>query len=211
MFTSKVFGHWIGVALWGQWATRSWIGKVWKMTYLTHHEFRIMFTSHSSWLIAKQCSFFPKTLPTWDPEGLLPCWGWFWGDPDNRSDEIIQVLTNLSRSGAFGEWNGIFLIASLARVQPQKERPKIRMFQASEGETQYRGCEAGCPWTQFWEVGRDQGSSTKIKRAERVCKFYPSSHNHGSGKWMHLKGNYYWREPFFTSMIVRKGRLWLRF
>ena len=32
--------------------------------------------------------------------------------------------------------------------------------------------------------------------------------NHGSGKWLYLKGNYNWRDPFFTSMIMgaRVGR-----
>ena len=33
-------------------------------------------------------------------------------------------------------------------------------------------------------------------------KIYPSSHNHGSEKWLYLKGNYYWRDPFFTSMFT---------
>ena len=28
------------------------------------------------------------------------------------------------------------------------------------------------------------------------------SHNRGSGKWLYLKGNYYWRYPFSTSMIM---------
>ena len=31
---------------------------------------------------------------------------------------------------------------------------------------------------------------------------YPSSQNHGSGKWMRLKGSYCRRDPFFTSMII---------
>ena len=31
---------------------------------------------------------------------------------------------------------------------------------------------------------------------------YTVSHNHGSVKWLHLKGNSYWRDPFFTSMIM---------
>ena len=31
---------------------------------------------------------------------------------------------------------------------------------------------------------------------------YHSSHNHGSEKWWFFKGNYYWRDPFFTSMIT---------
>ena len=30
---------------------------------------------------------------------------------------------------------------------------------------------------------------------------YPSSHNR-SGKWLFLKGNYYWRDPFSTSMMM---------
>ena len=28
------------------------------------------------------------------------------------------------------------------------------------------------------------------------------SHNHGSGKWLCLKGNCYWRDPFLTSMMM---------
>ena len=28
------------------------------------------------------------------------------------------------------------------------------------------------------------------------------SHNHGSEKWLYLKGNYYWKGPCFTSMIM---------
>ena len=40
---------------------------------------------------------------------------------------------------------------------------------------------------------------------------YPSFHNHGSGKWQSLKGNYYWQGSiFFTSMTmgrVRHGNL----
>ena len=28
------------------------------------------------------------------------------------------------------------------------------------------------------------------------------SHNHGSGKYLYPKGNYYWRDPFLTSMIM---------
>ena len=31
---------------------------------------------------------------------------------------------------------------------------------------------------------------------------YSFSHNHGSGKWLYLKGNYCWRGPFLTSMIM---------
>ena len=31
---------------------------------------------------------------------------------------------------------------------------------------------------------------------------FSSSHNHGSGKWLYLKGKYYWRDPFLTSMIM---------
>ena len=36
----------------------------------------------------------------------------------------------------------------------------------------------------------------------RIIGDYPSSHNHGSEKWLYLKGNYYWRDPFFTSMFM---------
>ena len=31
---------------------------------------------------------------------------------------------------------------------------------------------------------------------------YPFSHNPESGKWLYLKGSYYWRDPFLTSMIM---------
>ncbi len=30
----------------------------------------------------------------------------------------------------------------------------------------------------------------------------PFSHHHGSGKLPQMRGNYYWRDPFFTSMIM---------
>ena len=35
-----------------------------------------------------------------------------------------------------------------------------------------------------------------------VGKAYSFSRNHGSGKWLCLKGSYYWRGPFFTAMIM---------
>ena len=31
---------------------------------------------------------------------------------------------------------------------------------------------------------------------------YSFFHSHGSGKWLYLKGNYYWRDPFFTFMFI---------
>ena len=34
------------------------------------------------------------------------------------------------------------------------------------------------------------------------CLIYLASHNHGNGKWLYLKGNYYWRGPFLISMIM---------
>ncbi len=40
---------------------------------------------------------------------------------------------------------------------------------------------------------------------ELLCVFcfnYSFSHNHGSGKWPYLKGNYYWGDPFLISMIM---------
>ena len=39
-----------------------------------------------------------------------------------------------------------------------------------------------------------------------MIQSYPFSHNHGSGKLPQMKGNYYWRDLFFTSMIM-EGRV----
>ena len=39
-----------------------------------------------------------------------------------------------------------------------------------------------------------------VTTASRVTCSYSFSHNHGSRKWLSLKGKYYWRDPFFTSM-----------
>ena len=39
------------------------------------------------------------------------------------------------------------------------------------------------------------------------CVWYPSSHNHGSGKWPHYRGNWSCRDPFSTSMILG-GRIY---
>ena len=37
---------------------------------------------------------------------------------------------------------------------------------------------------------------------------HSSSQNHGSGKWLDLKGNYDWRDQFLTSMIMGgRGRV----
>ena len=43
---------------------------------------------------------------------------------------------------------------------------------------------------------RIRGCSWSIRR------LYSFSHNHGSGKWLYLKGNYYWSDPCLTSVIL---------
>ena len=37
--------------------------------------------------------------------------------------------------------------------------------------------------------------------SESSCSLqnYNSPKNHGSRKWLYLKGNYYWRDPFFIE------------
>ena len=51
--------------------------------------------------------------------------------------------------------------------------------------------------------GEDQSFDCQIKPANNsLTCCYSMSHNHGSGKWWFFKGNYYWRDPFFTSMIM---------
>jgi len=45
-----------------------------------------------------------------------------------------------------------------------------------------------CPWKSF---------KTRARQP-----LYSLSHNHGSGKYLYPKGNYYWRDPFLTSMIM---------
>ena len=42
-----------------------------------------------------------------------------------------------------------------------------------------------------------------VHLAGKINTNYSFSHNHGSGKWLYLKGNYYWRDPFLTSMTMR--------
>ncbi len=37
---------------------------------------------------------------------------------------------------------------------------------------------------------------------EAFVKDLPFLHNHGSGQLPQMKGNYYWRDPFLTSMIM---------
>ena len=41
-----------------------------------------------------------------------------------------------------------------------------------------------------------------ILGVKELHKSYPSSHNHGSGKWPYCKGNKSWGNPFPTSMIM---------
>ena len=51
-------------------------------------------------------------------------------------------------------------------------------------------CVHSVPWSCF--AG---GSSWQISEVFETA--YSFSHNHESGKWLYLKGNYYWRDPFF--------------
>ena len=44
----------------------------------------------------------------------------------------------------------------------------------------------------------DSGPVKRCVHKKEVLVF----HDHGSGKWLFLKGSYYWREPFFTSMMM---------
>ena len=52
----------------------------------------------------------------------------------------------------------------------------------------------------YFSCGRFRISLTPGVKQLRRC--YSLSHNHGSGKYLYLKGNYYWRDPFLTSMIM---------
>ena len=48
-------------------------------------------------------------------------------------------------------------------------------------------------------------SSWEVIYTDHVLTLSPT--NHGNGKRLHLKGNYYWRDPFFTSMIMGRRAL----
>ena len=56
-----------------------------------------------------------------------------------------------------------------------------------------------------WPFSSEIDFSSKINEFH-VRDNYPSSHNHGSGKWPYCKGNKSWWNPFPTSMIMR-GRI----
>jgi len=43
---------------------------------------------------------------------------------------------------------------------------------------------------------------TVLARLQLILPDSSSLHNHGSGKWLYCTGNYYFRDPFFTFMIV---------
>ncbi len=60
------------------------------------------------------------------------------------------------------------------------------------------------PFSQLWK-GKIESSMFWEGRCWFLGHYslmYSISHNHGSGTWLYLKGNYYWRDPFFTSMIM---------
>ena len=53
--------------------------------------------------------------------------------------------------------------------------------------------------------GEDQSFDCQLKPANNsltCCYSISHNHNHGSGKWWFFKGKYFWRDPFYTSMIV---------
>ena len=52
------------------------------------------------------------------------------------------------------------------------------------------------------DVVRNTVQSHALWKMSFCLEGYSSSHNHGIGKWLYLKGNYYWRywrDPLFTS------------
>ena len=51
-----------------------------------------------------------------------------------------------------------------------------------------------CPWIWTSSLGFSPGSE--------IAGTLEVSHNPESGKWLYLKGSYYWRDPFLTSMIM---------
>jgi len=65
-------------------------------------------------------------------------------------------------------------------------------------KTRFSGESKGA---QTWGIFPPQeiGHYQKIGRGGTLNPF---SHNHGSGNLPQMKGNYCWREPFFTSMIM---------
>ena len=70
-----------------------------------------------------------------------------------------------------------------------------------------------CGW--MGSRGRDSSSVFKIvhqfampEASEKIAHNYSSPKNHGSGKWLYLKGNYYyWRDPNFTEPWLMGGRV----
>ena len=60
-----------------------------------------------------------------------------------------------------------------------------------------------CVWKLNTNVGIGNGCDIEEKYESYTPENYSFSHNHGSEKWLYLKGNYYWRDPFSTSMIMR--------
>ena len=60
-------------------------------------------------------------------------------------------------------------------------------------------CLAGAPTTQerFFSFFRGTFRWDVEARCLHEIDFYSFSHNHGSGKWLYLKDNYYWRYTHF--------------
>ena len=63
------------------------------------------------------------------------------------------------------------------------------------------------PWKWRFKVGQNSRcvfweSHAGIPNNSGDSRLVPFLHNHGSGKLPWKKGNYYWRDPFLTSMIM---------
>ena len=63
------------------------------------------------------------------------------------------------------------------------------------------------PSSRSWERQQNVQAHATWRPESSMYLFYfclicLSSHDHGSGKWLYLKGNYYWRDPFWFSMIM---------
>ena len=88
-------------------------------------------------------------------------------------------------------------------IDPEQVNPQNPMFTvgSSPGDVVLLfvegpiDCTYSCPcWEWVFPL---------IKYEMFECAHYAFSHNYGfCVKWLHLKDNYYWRDPCFTSMIM---------
>ena len=112
------------------------------------------------------------------------CWTKRWylvvkpyhGAPENELNVCIVAVFCSSR-----------IISPIHREKSQQ--PGVS--QAKETTTEMRKTALITGITGWlWRLAKENG------------EVYSFSHNHGSGKIPQMKGTYYWREPFSTSMIV---------